>query len=165
MHNLLEILILVLRKFTKLPVLRYLCICNVLYIWHIRVIPTYRVYQLYDYISGACDSTITWHCVDTLVCLWTGLSYPDDPLHLVLLAFPSLSSQFYTNNFHYHIVHRVRMSAQGGTFQQQLVMVGIVYYRLYFTHTRTHRLVISTYREELGPSCDGAQGLLLMFQL
>ena len=48
MHNLLEILILTLTKFTKLPVLRYLVICNVLYIWHIRVIPTYRVYRLYD---------------------------------------------------------------------------------------------------------------------
>ena len=31
MHNLLEILILTLRKFTKLPVLRYLDICNVLF--------------------------------------------------------------------------------------------------------------------------------------
>ena len=48
MHNLLEILILTLRKFTKLPVLRYFGICNVLYIWHIRVIPTYGVYRLYD---------------------------------------------------------------------------------------------------------------------
>ena len=27
-------------NFTKLPILRYLGICNVLYIWHIRVIPT-----------------------------------------------------------------------------------------------------------------------------
>ena len=42
MQNLLEILILTLRKFIKLPVLRYLGICNVLYIWHIWVIPTYR---------------------------------------------------------------------------------------------------------------------------
>ena len=29
-----------LRNFTKLPILRYLGICNVLYIWHIRAIPT-----------------------------------------------------------------------------------------------------------------------------
>ena len=40
------------------------------------------------------------------------------------------------------------MSDQGGTFQQQLVMVGIVCHRLYSTHmhtcTHTHRLVIST---------------------
>ena len=35
------------RKFTKLPVLRYLGICNALHIiWHIQVIPTYRVYRL-----------------------------------------------------------------------------------------------------------------------
>ena len=48
MHNLLEILIFTLRNFTKLPILRYLGICNVLHIWHIRAIPTYRVYRLYD---------------------------------------------------------------------------------------------------------------------
>ena len=52
MHNLLEILIFTLRNFTKLPVLRYLGICNVLHIWHIRAIPTYRVYRLYDYHCG-----------------------------------------------------------------------------------------------------------------
>ena len=50
MHNLLEILIFILRNFTKLPILRYLGICSVLHIWHIRAIPTYRVYRLYDYI-------------------------------------------------------------------------------------------------------------------
>ena len=45
MHNLLEILIFTLRNFTKLPILRYLGIYNVLHIWHIRAIPThYRVY-------------------------------------------------------------------------------------------------------------------------
>ena len=43
-----EILIFTLKNFTKLPVLRYLGICNVLYIWHIQAIPTYRVYRLYD---------------------------------------------------------------------------------------------------------------------
>ena len=48
LDNLLEILIFTLRNFTQLPILRYLDICNVLYIWHIRAIPTYRVYQLYD---------------------------------------------------------------------------------------------------------------------
>ena len=48
MHNLLEILIFTLRNFTKLPILRYLSICNVLHIWHIRAIPPYRVYRLYD---------------------------------------------------------------------------------------------------------------------
>ena len=48
MHNLLEILIFTLRNFTKLSILRYLGICNVLHIWHIRAIPTYRVYRLYD---------------------------------------------------------------------------------------------------------------------
>ena len=42
--DLLEILILSLRNFTKLPVLRYLGIFNVLYI---RIIPTYRVCRLY----------------------------------------------------------------------------------------------------------------------
>ncbi|MCG8621770.1 MAG: hypothetical protein MJE68_07200, partial [Proteobacteria bacterium] len=46
--NLLEILIFTLRNFTKLPILRYLGICNVLHIWHIWAIPTYRVYRLYD---------------------------------------------------------------------------------------------------------------------
>ena len=49
MHNLLEILIFTLTNFTKLPILRYLCICNVLHIRHIRAIPFYRVYWLYDY--------------------------------------------------------------------------------------------------------------------
>ena len=58
--------------------------------------------------------------------------------HLVLLVFPSLSSQFYTNTFHYHIVHRVRMSDQGGTFQQQLVSFIIDFI------PHTHRLVTST---------------------
>ena len=48
MHNLLVILIFTLRNFTKLPVLRYLGIYNVLHIWHIRTIPTCRVYRLYD---------------------------------------------------------------------------------------------------------------------
>ena len=46
--NLLEILIFTLKNFTKLPILRYLGICNVLYISHIGAIPTYRVYRLYD---------------------------------------------------------------------------------------------------------------------
>ena len=39
---------LMLRNFTKLPVLRYLGIYNALSIWSVRAIPTYRVYQLYD---------------------------------------------------------------------------------------------------------------------
>ena len=43
-------LIFTLRNFTKLHILRYLGIYNVLHIWHIRVIPTYRVYRLYDYL-------------------------------------------------------------------------------------------------------------------
>ena len=34
MYNLLEILIFTLRNLTKLPILRYLGICNVLHIWH-----------------------------------------------------------------------------------------------------------------------------------
>ena len=93
--------------------------------------------------------------------------------HLVLLVspfhcLPSLLDE-YTDAFHYHIVHRVRMSDRGGTFQQQLVMVGIVYYRLYSTHTHAHMHAHTQagdiYREELGPSSDSAQGLLLMFQL
>ena len=42
--NLLEILTLTLRNFIKLPVLRYLGICNVLCIWSVRAFPTYRVY-------------------------------------------------------------------------------------------------------------------------
>ena len=40
-----------LRNFTtKLPVLRYLGICNVfrIILWSVRAIPTYRVYRLYD---------------------------------------------------------------------------------------------------------------------
>ena len=52
MHNLLKILIFTLRNFTKLPILRYLGICNILYIWHIRAIPTYRVYRLYDGVEN-----------------------------------------------------------------------------------------------------------------
>ncbi len=32
----------------KLPVLRYLGVCNVLHIWECSAIPTYRVYRLYD---------------------------------------------------------------------------------------------------------------------
>ena len=49
MHNLLEVQIFTLRNFTKLPILIYLDICNVLHIWHIQAIPTYRVNRLYDY--------------------------------------------------------------------------------------------------------------------
>ena len=41
MHNLLEILNFTLKNFTKLPILRYSGICNVLHIWHIQAIPTY----------------------------------------------------------------------------------------------------------------------------
>ena len=33
----------------SLPALRYLVFCNVLLICNVRAIPTYRVYQLYDY--------------------------------------------------------------------------------------------------------------------
>ena len=36
------------RIFTRLLVLRYLGFCNVLRIWSVRAIPTYRVYRLYD---------------------------------------------------------------------------------------------------------------------
>ena len=57
MRNLLEILIFTLRNFTKLPILRYLGICNVLHIWHIRAIPTYRVYRLYDDIMLLADKS------------------------------------------------------------------------------------------------------------
>ena len=65
MHNLLDILIFTLRNFTKLPILRYLGICNVLHIWHIQAIPTYRVYQLYDKHSES-KGTV---CVCVCVCL------------------------------------------------------------------------------------------------
>ena len=61
MHNLLEILIFTLRNFTNVPILRYLGICNVLHIWHIRAIPTYRVYRLYDNID--CTNQPHYHCV------------------------------------------------------------------------------------------------------
>ena len=58
--NLLEILIFTFRNFTKLPILRYLGICNVLYIWHIRAIPTYRVYRLYDkYVANIITIVVT----------------------------------------------------------------------------------------------------------
>ena len=54
MHNLLEIPIFILKNVIKLSVLRYLSICNVLYIyvWNIRAIPTYRVNQLYGKWPG-----------------------------------------------------------------------------------------------------------------
>ena len=68
MQNLLEILIFTLRNFTKLPILRYLGIFNVLHIWHIRAIPTYRVYRLYDNL-GWCK---TW-TLDSGLDSWTGL--------------------------------------------------------------------------------------------
>ena len=58
MHNLLEILIFTLRNFTKLHILRYLGICNVLHIWYIRAIPTYRVYRLYDNYYAQHDNNI-----------------------------------------------------------------------------------------------------------
>ena len=64
MHNLLKILIFTLRNFTKLPILRYLGICNVLYIWHIRAIPTYRVYRLYDMVM---DSILPLICMAAIV--------------------------------------------------------------------------------------------------
>ena len=48
LDNLLEILSLTLTNFTKLPILRYLGVCNVIHIWSVRAIPTYRVYQFYD---------------------------------------------------------------------------------------------------------------------
>ena len=38
--------------------LRYFRICNVLHIWTIRAIPTYRVYRLYDYEFIARAATI-----------------------------------------------------------------------------------------------------------
>ena len=57
----LEIPIFTLTNFTKLPVLRYFGTCNILHIWHIRAIPTYRVYRLYDniIIMGQVDLTET----------------------------------------------------------------------------------------------------------
>ena len=41
MHNLLGILIFTLKNFIKLPILRYLGICNVLHVWHIQAIPVH----------------------------------------------------------------------------------------------------------------------------
>ena len=32
--------------------LRYARLCNELYIWSVRFIPTYRIYRLYDYACG-----------------------------------------------------------------------------------------------------------------
>ena len=46
LDNLLEILIFTLENFIKLLVLRYLGVCNVLHIWHIRAIPTYSLLTL-----------------------------------------------------------------------------------------------------------------------
>ena len=37
------------RSLENVPVFRYFCFRNVLHIWNIRAIPTYRVYRLYDY--------------------------------------------------------------------------------------------------------------------
>ena len=45
LDNLLEILILTLRNFTKVPVFRYLGVCNVLRIWSVPAIPDYRLYD------------------------------------------------------------------------------------------------------------------------
>ena len=59
LDNLLEILILTLRK---LPVLRYLGVYNV---WSAHAIPTYRVYQLYD-IHLLCCNIIQFLRINTL---------------------------------------------------------------------------------------------------
>ena len=69
--NLLEILILILTNFIKLPVLRYLGFCNVLYIWSIRAIPTYnRVYRLYDNIT-----CLNLYWVFLIYCIKQGYGY------------------------------------------------------------------------------------------
>ena len=67
MHNLLEILILTLRNFIKLPTLRYLGICNVLYLWNIgfRAIPPSEQIKLdeirYNYSSYHCTLCLSSH--------------------------------------------------------------------------------------------------------
>ena len=38
------------RSLESVHSLRYFRFCNVLHIWTIRAIPTYRVYRLYDYV-------------------------------------------------------------------------------------------------------------------
>ena len=46
------------RRLENVPRLRYQRFCNVLCLWSIRAIPTYRVYRLYDYLispSPVCD--------------------------------------------------------------------------------------------------------------
>ena len=74
MHNLLEILIFTLRNFTKLPILRYLGICNVLHIWHIRAIPTYRLYRLYDNERDATE-WIVCECVYNIMLVASGNTF------------------------------------------------------------------------------------------
>ena len=44
------------RSLESVRFLSYLHFCNVLYIWSVWVIPTYRVYQLYDKIILVCPS-------------------------------------------------------------------------------------------------------------
>ena len=51
MGNSLEIMSMQVRIFTRLLALRYIGFCNVLCIWSVRAIPTYRVYRLYDTAS------------------------------------------------------------------------------------------------------------------
>ena len=43
----------------RLPVLRYLVICNVLHICNVRAIPTHRVYRLYDETITVIDAFYT----------------------------------------------------------------------------------------------------------
>ena len=62
--NLLEILTLTLKIFTKLPVLRYLGVCNVLYIWECPCHPYLYNYTVMSGIDsqylGNTESTVYW---------------------------------------------------------------------------------------------------------
>ena len=68
MHNLLEILILTLRNFTKLPVLRYLGICNVLHTYY-----------------GTSGSSLLTESIDSIIIVCTLKSISMNPLLLPMI--------------------------------------------------------------------------------
>ena len=60
------------------PSERYSPVCNVLRLWRMWLIPTYRVYRLYDFINPRCACaervTVVVSCVCMYVCMYVCMS-------------------------------------------------------------------------------------------
>ena len=83
--NQLQNTMVVFKMHDSVPSVRYSSICNVLHLWRTSLIPTYRVYRLYDYrlydLFGTCTLFISF-----------------EPIHCVLNYTHNNVSQYYLHN-------------------------------------------------------------------